>query len=59
MLAPLAFMQRFAIPGEGPLLKMPSTGRKLGLGSQSSGGCRLIWLPSRRFDGVRQFSLQA
>jgi hypothetical protein len=28
------------IPGEGPLLEMPSAGCKLGLGSQSSGGCR-------------------
>jgi hypothetical protein len=31
------------IPGQGPLLKMPSAGGKLGLGSQSSGGCRMQW----------------
>ena len=40
--------QHGSASGEGPLLKIPSSGRKLKPGSRSSGGCRLILVRAER-----------
>jgi hypothetical protein len=47
-------MEHPGIPGEGPHLKMPSSGGKLGLGGRSSGGCRLsmVGAPNERIGAL-------